>query len=377
MIATRALPVVLEAFNAYFSGSLPHFFKFDSGALDGMSRWLASLLGVLLFTALAVFCIARESPVIVERLAAATAARLADDGYDWAEATVDGRAVAVSGTAPSEPDRDAALEAIRQVWGVRSVADRIEVRPPVFEFTAYRKGTGVVLAGSIPDERSRADIVTRAASLFGVGAVVDDLFVSSAVPDENWLPMARRGVDLLVQLDSGRVRLRNRDVVLSGVASSAQEQERIGAELLEELPIGYTSSLDIAIPDQVELSVADCAAAFETLMQRSEISFEVDSARLRPDSSPILNEVVSLVKRCPGAQIEVQGHTDSLGDAERNMDLSRQRALAVVAYVVGRGVDARRVRARGFGETEPIATNRTRRGRAMNRRIEFEVEPSR
>lgn len=342
-----------------------------------MSRWLASLLGTLLFTALAVFCIARESPGIVERLTAATASRLAEDGYDWAEATVDGRAVAVSGMAPSEPDRDAALAAVRQVWGVRSVSDRTEIRPPVFEFTAYRRGNGVVLAGSIPDERSRADIVTRAASLFGAGEVVDELIVSGAVPDDNWLPMARRGVDLLVQLDSGRVRLRNRDVVLSGVATSAQEQERIGAELLEELPVGYTSSLDIAIPDQVELSAEGCAAAFETLMQRNEISFEVDSARLRPDSSPILNEVVSLAKRCPTARIEVQGHTDSLGDADRNMDLSRQRALAVVDYIVGRGVDARRIQARGFGESDPIATNRTRRGRAMNRRIEFKVEASR
>jgi OOP family OmpA-OmpF porin len=339
-----------------------------------MSRLLAVLLGALLFTALTVFCVARQSPIIVEKLTAGSASSLADEGMDWAVATVDGRGVTLTGFAPSEEERLRAIEVVRGVPGVGRIDDRLALKPRVFEFVAYRRGYRVVLSGNVPDNQSKSEMVTRAASLFGDAAVVDELFVSGPPPDEAWVAMARRGIDLLVKLDSGRVRLRNRDVALSGVAATTQEQDRIGFELLEELPAGYTSSVDITVPEQGGLSSEECAAAFEALMLGSQISFETDSARLTPESSPVLNEVVSLAKRCPNTHIEVRGHTDSLGDADRNLTLSRQRALAVLDYIVGRGVDARRIAARGFGETQPVATNRTRRGRALNRRIEFNVE---
>jgi OOP family OmpA-OmpF porin len=338
-----------------------------------MTRSLAALLGVLLFIALTVFCVTRHAPRIAERLAASTSTSLSEGGIDWADVHLEGRSATLTGVAPSLAERERAIRLVSSVGGIGGVVDRLDVLPPVFEFIAERRGDKVILTGNIPKDGSKAAVIGRAATLFGADAVVDRIQESGPAPDDSWVNMARRGIDLIVSLDSGRVRLRNRDVSLSGVALSAQEQQRLSFELLEELPSGYTSRLDISVPAPGVLTSEGCSTKVRELMQAGGIAFETDSARLRPESSPVLNEVVALVKRCPASRIEVRGHTDSLGDAALNVTLSRQRALAVADYLIGRGVDARRIAARGLGETRPIATNRTQRGRAMNRRIEFEI----
>ena len=71
--------------------------------------------------------------------------------------------------------------------------------------------------------------------------------------------------------------------------------------------------------------------------------------------------------------IRVEGHTDSQGDDAYNLELSQRRAQAVVDYLVGKGVDRARLQAKGFGEARPLADNRTRDGRAENRRVVFTI----
>lgn len=338
-----------------------------------MTRSLAVLLGVLLFVALTLFVVTRQAPRIVEELTASTSTLLAEEGIDWANVRFDGRSATLSGSAPSSAERERLVKLVSGAPGIGGVIDQLEVVPPVFEFVAQRRGDRVVLSGNIPKDGSKAAVISRAATLFGEASVVDMIQESGPSPDDSWVDMARRGIDLIARLDSGRVRLRNRDVALSGTASNAQEQQRLSFELLEELPVGYTSRLDITVPAPGVLTAEDCVEAVGELMQTSSIQFETDSARLRPESSPVLNEVVALVKRCEETRVEVLGHTDSLGDAALNVTLSRQRALVVADYLIGRGVDAKRIAARGLGESKPIATNRTSRGRAMNRRIEFAI----
>ena len=70
---------------------------------------------------------------------------------------------------------------------------------------------------------------------------------------------------------------------------------------------------------------------------------------------------------------QIVGHTDSAGDREHNMDLSRRRAEAVRNYLIGRGIDATRLESKGFGPDAPLESNKTRAGKAKNRRIEFKL----
>ena len=103
------------------------------------------------------------------------------------------------------------------------------------------------------------------------------------------------------------------------------------------------------------------------------IQFETGSAKIKPVSFPILNEVGNLILQNPNWNVEIQGHTDSSGNYEKNMDLSRKRAESVKAYLVNYGVPEQQLTAKGFGPTEPIASNETAAGRAKNRRVVFNV----
>lgn len=98
-----------------------------------------------------------------------------------------------------------------------------------------------------------------------------------------------------------------------------------------------------------------------------------DSAKwnVKPEMYPILDEVVIVFQNQPALRVEIQGHTDSRGDAAYNKTLSENRAKAVMEYLVEKGIDPKRLSATGLGETRPIATNDTPEGRAMNRRVQL------
>jgi len=99
------------------------------------------------------------------------------------------------------------------------------------------------------------------------------------------------------------------------------------------------------------------------------VGFELDSARLTSQSRSILDALALDLKKYPQLRIELQGHTDSTGSDQYNLGLSQQRADAVLAYLVERGVSRGQLRARGYGEQQPIADNSTSEGRAQNRRV--------
>ncbi|MBX3245976.1 MAG: OmpA family protein [Myxococcales bacterium] len=101
------------------------------------------------------------------------------------------------------------------------------------------------------------------------------------------------------------------------------------------------------------------------------IEFAFDSAEILPASERTLNIALQILRDNPDARVEIGGHTDNVGAAAYNRRLSQQRADAVRAWLVGRGVDGRRMQARGYGAAQPVAPNDTDEGRARNRRIEF------
>jgi outer membrane protein OmpA-like peptidoglycan-associated protein len=107
----------------------------------------------------------------------------------------------------------------------------------------------------------------------------------------------------------------------------------------------------------------------------SEVSFDFDSAGLKPAFTPTLNKVADILQRYPQTVIHVVGHTDSVGSESYNQRLSENRAQSVVDFLASRGVAANRLFAIGRGELEPRATNETEAGRQLNRRVEIFVKP--
>jgi outer membrane protein OmpA-like peptidoglycan-associated protein len=107
----------------------------------------------------------------------------------------------------------------------------------------------------------------------------------------------------------------------------------------------------------------------------SNITFEVDSYALRSEFMNTLNGVAMVLNEYKSTLVTIAGHTDSTGSAEHNMELSRNRALAVAQYLQGQNVALERLAATGYGETRPIASNDTPEGRAQNRRVEITLDP--
>ena len=101
------------------------------------------------------------------------------------------------------------------------------------------------------------------------------------------------------------------------------------------------------------------------------IQFDTAQAVIKPESIPIVEQMAALLAANPGLSVTVEGHTDSVGSPASNQTLSEQRAKAVVAAVVGRGISAGRMTAAGYGMTRPMADNSTDEGRARNRRVEL------
>jgi OOP family OmpA-OmpF porin len=102
------------------------------------------------------------------------------------------------------------------------------------------------------------------------------------------------------------------------------------------------------------------------------IKFDSDSDRLKPESAPVLKQIAAELAKNPKLNLEINGYTDSLGDANHNLDLSKRRAQAVVSVLVTQfGIDASRLAAHGYGGARSMWSDETPDGRAENRRVEF------
>jgi outer membrane protein OmpA-like peptidoglycan-associated protein len=103
------------------------------------------------------------------------------------------------------------------------------------------------------------------------------------------------------------------------------------------------------------------------------IYFETGKAVLRPESNDALDQVFRFLENNPSIRLEISGHTDNTGSLRINQRLSRDRAAAVVNYLVQRGISQEKLESRGYADTQPVATNGTAAGRQQNRRVEFKV----
>ena len=104
------------------------------------------------------------------------------------------------------------------------------------------------------------------------------------------------------------------------------------------------------------------------------VTFKTGSDELNASSFVRLNISAVNLNRNPELKVIIAGHTDNTGDALNNLKLSQKRAEAVKAYLISRGVNADRLTARGYGDTEPTASNDTAEGRAKNRRVELRIQ---
>lgn len=101
------------------------------------------------------------------------------------------------------------------------------------------------------------------------------------------------------------------------------------------------------------------------------INFETGKADIKPESMPVVEQMVKMLTDAPTLRVSIEGHTDNVGDASLNRALSALRANSLLKALVARGINTTRLQAKGLGQTKPIADNSTEEGRATNRRVEI------
>ncbi len=101
------------------------------------------------------------------------------------------------------------------------------------------------------------------------------------------------------------------------------------------------------------------------------INFDTGKSIIKPESKPIIKQIVEMLKSNPDLKLSVEGHTDNVGNPKSNQTLSEARVKAVAAAIVAEGIDPKRLSALGHGQDKPIADNKTEEGRAKNRRVEL------
>jgi OmpA-OmpF porin, OOP family len=185
-------------------------------------------------------------------------------------------------------------------------------------------------------------------------------------------------------------------IEISGAAARSLVSDASGAFSVADLPPGnYTARVDapnyllatqpfalttgadttLTITLTAKPKVSQVLMTPSELKIGSQIMFKPKSAEIDERSTPLLREIADTLQRNPQAtHVQVQGHTDNRGDSAANLELSQQRADAVVRWLVDAGVDSSRLEAKGYGDSRPIVPNLTPDNRARNRRVQFMIK---
>ncbi|MEO0113886.1 MAG: OmpA family protein [candidate division WOR-3 bacterium] len=165
------------------------------------------------------------------------------------------------------------------------------------------------------------------------------------------------------------------DITTDSLTGIYQVQLPVGSHPVEVKAEGYITQTAVVILEKDKITEKNFDLVQKGMVITLKgIYFDFNKATIRPESYPVLDDAAKILTDNPKITVEIQGHTDSEGSDSYNQKLSEQRAYAVVDYLVKvKGIDINRLKAVGFGESKPIASNATKEGRALNRRVEFVI----
>lgn len=289
--------------------------------------------------------------------------------------TLSDTSVSLTGMAREIGSREAILAALRNLPEGYSVKENAIKAPPyIFQATKDPVANTVTLAGYVPDNAVHAAIVAAVGRKFFSEKLVDNLKASVGAP-QGFANAAVAALGALSRVSTGSLVISDREVKLSGDALYAVAADQIRDSLGGQLPQGWTNKAEVSVkPVASSVDPTVCQQLFYELLGKARIRFESGKATIDQDSMGLLDRLIETALRCPTANIEVAGHTDSDGDSNANMALSEKRAQSVADYLIKAGLPSDRLTAVGYGSQQPVAANDTDEGKAKNRRIDFVVK---
>ncbi len=396
-----------------------------------MKKGFLLLSGLLLIALLTYFCFSTKQESIRQNLIANTQNALGNQGSSIKvgikgsgfEAT---RIVTLNGVVSSKEQKDKLGELAKSAQGVAGVENLLKVQKPKpkpapvpipspYTISASKSKDGeVVLNGYVSDAGMHQKLLSDAKELFG-GSVRDNLKEAKGAPAA-WLEVCELGLSKLKDVNYGEFNISDSEFTFKGYVNSNEAKSAVLSAFENSLNSAYKGEYEIDAPEakavvaesnssadlnqsaaednasaaneqaaednasaadsnvSIENQVKSCESQIDNLLAKEKIHFEYNKAVIKPDSYDLLAQLVDIINNCPNAIVTIEGYTDSDGSAKYNRQLSQKRADAVKNYLINKGVAKERLKAVGFGEDNPVASNATKEGKGKNRRIEFKFE---
>ena len=239
---------------------------------------------------------------------------LVEHNLDWVEASIDGQDLTIRGAPPSLAEKERALSVLQNVDGLRVIHDQL----------------------SEPLDAPAPRLPVAAAAQPAAQPAATSGAKSALEPSE----------------------------------SPSHEPESVSSTSGPETA-GRPAPNEVLVPANLSARTR-CEESLRRAFKGDTVHFQMNTSIVRPSSRKLLSRLVSAVKNdCKGIDLTIAGYTDSLGPAKVNLALSKARAKTIKDYLVRQGVPKTALKTVGYGESKPIASNKTRAGRIKNRRIEI------
>lgn len=247
---------------------------------------------------------------------------------------------------------------------------------PEFVVTLSPEGL-VQIRGRVGSEMTRETVNSFAKARFSSDSVHNTARIASGLP-QDWPLRILTGLEALTYLSNGAVNVTPDMLEVSGNTGRKDAQAMIARFVSDKLgeaqefsiDVTYRKALDpvasIPTPDECEMLIAE-------ILDERKINFEPGLAAFDESGAAIMDDIAEILKKCGEIRMEIGGHTDSQGREVMNQQLSQSRARAVLNALRDRRVLTSALTSKGYGESAPIADNKTEEGREANRRIEFKL----
>ena len=250
------------------------------------------------------------------------------------------------------------------------VTDKVLINSPMrpANIMAHMRNGQIILKGKLASQAQINDIVNAISKPLDMKSINNQLVVSHGIlPKEGRLTLSGN----IDGVTHKKLRLAAKDFIRT-TGFNFTLKDRL---VREKNDVKRSVTLDSST--SLTKAIIACQGELDQTMSGKSIHFSTNKARIKQDSRALLDSIVAIITSCKsalkGTEIVISGYTDSKGNDRYNTGLSQRRADAVKRYLSKEGIASTLLKAKGFGEADPIASNTTKAGRAKNRRITFSV----